>query len=82
MIFNLDICPQCIWRKINTTEISGKHREMSHNYSKKYMDRKLDRNLPCCFGPHRWPFLPTKGNESLSLNNQMELYIKSGKILS
>lgn len=30
---------------------------------------------------HRWPFVPAKGNESLSLTDQMELYIKSGQNL-
>lgn len=78
MIFNLDMCPQYIWRKINKRDTSEKPEEMKHNYSKRYIDRKLDRSLQCYFKLHGWPFVPAKGNESLCLNNQMELHIKSG----
>lgn len=75
MVFNLGMCPQCIWRKI---DINEKSRERSRNCCQRDTDRKLDRSLHCCFGLHGWPFVPAKGNESLCLKNQMELCIKSG----
>ena len=61
MIFNLDMCPQCIWRKINTTEISGKPREMSHNYSKKIYGQEIGKELTMLFWAAQMAFCAHKG---------------------